>query len=526
MSTPTALLVEVAGKVTRTGARLRPVLDGHGVRLVERSDPDATLHALASGEDGAAAPLLVLLGPGLPRPLSLARRLSEVVGRGQLVFLTDGDGDDLHRRLESPVLMIAGHWSVIDLGSPVLERELERALMAARSRIRLRTTLDRMNARLAEGSGPGMSELARFTTSRRFLADILEHARDAVIAVSGTGTVVMFNPAAEAIFGIERARAVGTSIATIGEEGWEEAVPGLVREVMEGERASLSHELTCRCRDGGQVDLDLTISRIESDPGEDGGVSIVARDVTDRNRLEEQLQNARKLESLGVMAAGIAHEFNNLLTAILGHAELTMLALPEDSRAVADVEEIRDASRRAALLCQRMLAFGGGGRYQLAPLDLVNLVRDCVREVRVGLDPGIEIDLRTSHDVPEVVADGAQLRGVFVSLLRNAAEALDDGDGRITVSIRLERLGPGELAGTLVGDASPGTYVEVEIEDDGSGMDEATLQSAFDPFFSTRFTGRGLGLPAALGVIRAHGGTLSVASAPSVGTRVRVMLPA
>ena len=266
----------------------------------------------------------------------------------------------------------------------------------------------------------------------------------------------------------------------------------------------------------------------------DGLSSVVGtlRDVTERTlaeaeaqRLQERMQQAQKLETLGIMAGGIAHDFGNLLTPILGHAALAVNELPENSSARARLEKIRSAASRAATLTNQMLAFAGGEPVELDTVDLSALVRD-VRDVLADkLPEPSRVRLRTPDDLPAARADASQVMQVVMNLIINAAEAIDPERGAI--AIRTGSVLGSEIPkrSLVVGEADAAhRYVFVSVTDTGSGLEEATRERIFDPFYTTKFTGRGLGLAAVLGIVRAHDGCIDLRSKPRRGTRFRVFL--
>ncbi len=246
-----------------------------------------------------------------------------------------------------------------------------------------------------------------------------------------------------------------------------------------------------------------------------------------RLALERQLLETQKLESLGLLAGGIAHDFNNLLTAILGQANLARNYLPDDlALAETSLKEIEVASVRAAELCAQLLAYAGKGRFTVEPTDLnslINGLRSLLR-VSVGQHAALRFDL--ADTVPVVMADAAQLRQIVMNLVINAAEAIGERGGEILVTTGACSVDAAALAGAIAGpDQAPGDYVFLEVRDNGPGMEAAVLAKIFDPFFSTKFTGRGLGLAAVMGIIRGHQGALQVESTPGAGTTFRLLLP-
>lgn len=257
------------------------------------------------------------------------------------------------------------------------------------------------------------------------------------------------------------------------------------------------------------------------------GTAIVRlQDEENKAELEQQVRQARKFESLGVLAGGIAHDFNNLLTGILGNADLALLDLPRTSSAAVALNEIRNISQRASELCRQMLAYSGRAATAPESLDLAAEVRG-MRDVLKSLVPETVTFTLDAAPAGAVNADRAQLAQVVRTLVTNSVEALDGSPGEISITTGTTcprgTSRPG-IAGT---DTLPGGTAcpFIEVRDTGCGMDEETQRRVFEPFFSTKFTGRGLGLPAVQGMVRMHGGTINVASAPGEGTTMRVVLP-
>ncbi|MBE0566254.1 MAG: PAS domain S-box protein, partial [Krumholzibacteria bacterium] len=231
--------------------------------------------------------------------------------------------------------------------------------------------------------------------------------------------------------------------------------------------------------------------------------------------MDQRLLHALKLESLEVMAGGIAHDFNNLLQTILGNADLALMGGPYGNELQTTLTAIDKAARQAAELCRQMLAYAGRGDYAMERLRLDELVLDLEALLRATISRKADLRFELSPDVPAVLADASQLRQVVVNLVTNAAEALREGRGTVTVSTTARRLGP-DRAGLVFAaeNVAPGDYVVLAVRDTGCGMSADQIDSIFDPFYSTKFTGRGLGLPMVRGVARAHGGAVAVRSEP------------
>ncbi len=258
------------------------------------------------------------------------------------------------------------------------------------------------------------------------------------------------------------------------------------------------------------------------------------RDVTEQHqrieekaRLERKLQETQKLESLGILAGGIAHDFNNLLTGILGNASLARMDLPADSPVHANLAAIETVTQRAADLCKQMLAYSGKGRFVVDRLDLSALLRDTAELIQVSISKNVVLKFFLSETLPAISADATQLRQIIMNLVINASDAIGDQRGQITLRTGIQNADRAYLADTYLSpDLPPGDYVFLEVSDDGCGMDAATQARIFDPFYTTKFTGRGLGLAAVLGIVRGHRGALRVYSEPGKGSTFKLLLPA
>ena len=275
----------------------------------------------------------------------------------------------------------------------------------------------------------------------------------------------------------------------------------------------------------------LTSMRLRPEKGMLEGTIL---DITERKRaeaekrnLERQMQQTQKLESLGVLAGGIAHDFNNILMAVLGHAELALDVISPVSPARENLTEITNASRRAADLCRQMLAYAGKSSFTLERLDLRELVEEMAHLLKTTISKKAILNLNLERGLPPIQADPSQIRQIVMNLIINASDAIGDRSGVITVSVGATRcdeeyLGKMELRETL----APGLYVHIEVTDTGHGMDAETRSRIFEPFFSTKFTGRGLGLAAVLGIVRAHRGAIKVYSEQGKGTTFKILFPA
>jgi signal transduction histidine kinase/ActR/RegA family two-component response regulator len=246
----------------------------------------------------------------------------------------------------------------------------------------------------------------------------------------------------------------------------------------------------------------------------------------ERMRIERRLQDMQKLESLGVLAGGIAHDFNNLLTGIMGHTALARSTLLPDDPALRSLEKVDAFAARAADLCKQMLAYSGKGQFVLRTLNLSDLVRDSQPLVTASISRKVEVRFQLEPNLPPVFVDVTQLRQVLLNLVINASESFGEQIGTITVSTGRRRLDRAAIAETVLSpDLPEGEYVFLSVTDAGCGMAPETITRIFDPFFSTKFVGRGLGLAAVLGIARGHKAPLRVQSAPARGSTFTLYLP-
>lgn len=246
----------------------------------------------------------------------------------------------------------------------------------------------------------------------------------------------------------------------------------------------------------------------------------------ERLALERKMLEAQKLESLGVLAGGIAHDFNNLLVAMLGNAGLALMEIAPGSRARQFVEQIQVAAQRAADLTRQMLAYSGKGRFVVQVLNLNDVIEEMVKLLRVSISKQAALQLNLAPNLPMISADATQLRQVVMNLITNASDALAERTGTITLSTGAMFVERAELQRAQPMDELPaGEYVFLEVADTGIGMDAETQARIFEPFFSTKFTGRGLGLAAVLGIMRGHQGAIQVNSVVGEGTTFRLLFP-
>ena len=260
--------------------------------------------------------------------------------------------------------------------------------------------------------------------------------------------------------------------------------------------------------------------------GEIEGVVAYIHEVTEQRRTREALYQAQKMESLGIMAGGIAHDFNNLLIVIMGQSSLALTQLDEDEPAYGRVEKILSAAGRAADITRQMLNFAGQGRFEKRPLNLNDLLRENLAFFQVTIPKQIKIELNLAEDIQPIMGEAGQIQQVVMNLILNAADAIGEHSGTISVSTRLICIQTILKDDHWLGDIlEAGYFINFVVSDNGKGMDEETLSKIFDPFYTTKSSGRGLGLAAVLGIVRGHGGALNVVSQEEEGTKFSLLLP-
>lgn len=375
----------------------------------------------------------------------------------------------------------------------------------------------------------------RLGAARDFAESIVMTVREPLLVLDHELRVKNANDAFRSTFG-----AVPTALAASGIDDEEsrpwrlEALRERLEEARDGgdpfEGLVVETELP---RVGHRI-LRTNARRVHGDDDEKPRILLAIEDVTDERRAEkesahlvEKLQESERIKSLGVLAGGIAHDFNNILTAILGYAELVQTELTSDSRLRPHVQNIEQGARRAAELCKQMLAYSGRGSLVVKRLNLSSLVRDVASLLRSSVSKKADLRFELDDALPAIVGDVVQIQQIVMNLVINASEALGDAGGAIHVRTgRIRPEGESLKRARLFPEQAREEYIYVEVADDGCGMDAATQAQIFDPFFSLKFTGRGLGLAAVIGIVRGHDGALTLDSETGRGSTFRVLFPA
>jgi PAS domain S-box-containing protein len=369
------------------------------------------------------------------------------------------------------------------------------------------------------------------------LRGLVLSSSDGILVTDEDGIIIEWSPAQERISGLTRAAALGKPI-------WEIHLAMMPAERQTAETLAYLRawytNVVCQGPSGATpTPLEVQIAHaggaqryIQSVgfgvPTQRGcRFAAITRDVTTQRREAETFVQRQKLESVGMLAGGIAHDFNNIHQAALSHAELAFQALPPDGPVAQHLAKVIEPIRRAADLTLQLMAYAGLGKYLVQAEDLAQIVRDTESLARMALPPGAALQLDLPAGLPSIQADRRQVQQVLMNLLINAGEALPGRRGtvRVTIGVTTVVATPDERVYVTGAGPQPGTYVYLQVGDEGEGMDAAAQAHAFEPFFSTRSIGRGLGLPAALGIVRSHAGGIMLASAPGQGTTITVLWP-
>jgi PAS domain S-box-containing protein len=360
-----------------------------------------------------------------------------------------------------------------------------------------------------------LAERATRASEARFRA-LVQNARDAILIADSEGLIHFASPAAQRVLGIAPDALGDVALRTLALPADELVVAALLTDVRLAPDRVAAADWRARHADGSVRHLETVVTNLTHEPAV-GGLVVNIRDVTERQLLQERLEHAQRLEAVGQLAGGVAHDFNNIMTAISGNAELALEDLGNTSSAAESLAEIRTAAARASALTRQLLAFSRKQVMRAQRLDANAVITGCGRMLTRLIGEDIALDLRLAPDLPAIVADPVQLEQVFVNLIVNARDAMPTGGsvrietGVVSISSVQAREWPGLL---------PGQYVRIAVRDTGVGMDEATRARVFEPFFTTKGPGQGtgLGLSTVYGIVKQTGGYIYVTSASGMGS--------
>ncbi|MBE2285887.1 MAG: PAS domain S-box protein [Prosthecobacter sp.] len=368
---------------------------------------------------------------------------------------------------------------------------------------------------------------------------ILENAACSIISTNPEGVIITFNRGAENLTGYSRDEMVGLQSPELIHDGEEvvrvaaETSTELGTEITPGFEVFVAHarrgiirerEWTYIKKDGSRVPVSLSVTAMRSPDGRITGFLGVARDVTEKKRLEQQFLRAQRIESIGTLAGGIAHDLNNVLTPILVSIEL-LRATNTNERMTSVLANIESSAKRGADMVRQILSFARGVEGERTIISPGRAIKDIQRLIHDTFPKNIRCIIDAPADLPSLMGDPTQLHQILLNLCVNARDAMPGGG---TLTITLQSLTLDESAASMQMDAKPGSYISIRVKDTGLGIPREILDKIFDPFFTTKEIGKGtgLGLSTVLAITRSHGGFLQVSSEPGDGSTFIVCLPA
>lgn len=416
-----------------------------------------------------------------------------------------------------------------ELGKILLVRDITESKQAEKELKDSKLNLERLAGELAQANRSLEQKVDERTRSLLFekerLAVTLGSIGDGVITTDTAGSVVLLNQVAEQLTGWSQAEAVGQPLATvfrIVNEKTRGPCANPVEAALHTQEAvsHTQHTMLLACHQGERI-IAENAAPIRDKDGKVIGVVLVFRDLTERRRIEEELIKADKLESIGVLAGGIAHDFNNILTAIIGNVSLAkMYAQPAD-KVYARLLNAEKAALQAQNLTQQLLTFSKGGSLVRKPSSIVELIKDAIDFSLRGSN--VRGELHTEENLWPVEIDEGQMSQVINNLIINADQAMPDGGG---VEVHVANVTVDHLHAGPFLPLQPGRYVRIAVKDHGVGIPEEHLQKIFDPYFTTKQKGTGLGLFTCYAIVKKHDGHVAVESARGVGTTFSVYIPA
>jgi two-component system cell cycle sensor histidine kinase/response regulator CckA len=386
--------------------------------------------------------------------------------------------------------------------------------------------------RNADGVIVGATSIKRDVTGRRDTADalarlaaIVQSSDDPILSKTLAGTITSWNPAAERVFGYTAAEVIGRSINCIVPDTLQGEEADILGRVGRGEHVA-HYETLRRRKDGTDLNISLTISPLRGRDGMVLGASSIMRDITDRLRIEASLRQTAKLEAIGRLAGGLAHDFNNQLYALSGFAHFVARDPGLSAASHHDLLQVQQAIERMAGMTRQLLAFARQQVLNPETLDLNEVVTDTQPLLQRLIGSSIKIELGLAAGPKWVRVDRSQLVQVLMNLVINARDAIEES-GTVTIRSETLEVSPGQRVDRVGGPIEAGAYAELEVSDSGAGIAPEHLPRIFEPFFTTKEAGlgTGLGLATVDGIVSQSGGHIQVESVPDRGTTVRVLFP-
>jgi two-component system cell cycle sensor histidine kinase/response regulator CckA len=349
---------------------------------------------------------------------------------------------------------------------------------------------------------------------------LFENATDGIIVLDRNGIIISANEKVCEMHGFSREALVGAHIKLLEEDADKGKIAERMRQVLAGE--TLVYETRHNKKDGTGIDLEISAKAITI--GDETFIQSFYRDITERKKFQEHLFQSQKMDSIGVLAGNIAHDFNNILTAILGHAEVIRKNSVLDVKSTNSLDVIEDASRRAARMISKLLGFARKSKYEIVPLQLNDVVYDTIKLLERLIDKNIAMSVELDNHLPLIQGDVNHLEQIIMNLIVNARDAMTKG-GKIVIKTAVKEIRPGmpDIPGYVL----PGDYVLLTVADTGTGIAGDIMKRIFEPFFTTKERGKGtgLGLSMVYGAVKEHKGYITVQSEVGKGTIFTTFLP-
>ena len=384
------------------------------------------------------------------------------------------------------------------------------------------TEKDKMEKTLKENERKYINLYEKSKRAEALYRSLLDSSADAIITYDLEGKAQFVSPAFTHIFGWTFGEIEGGRIPFMPESEREQTM-AIIHDLVEYGKACHAFRTKRSTKDGRLLDVSISASRYNDHEGNPSGLLVILRDISDKKRLEAQLQHAQRMESIGTLAGGVAHDFNNLLMAVQGNASLILLNKDSDHPDYKKIKNIEKQVQRGASLTKQLLGFARGGKYEVTPTNLNEIIRASTK-MFARTKKELSINSKYQEKIWAVEADQGQIEQVLLNLFVNAWQAMSGG-GNLFVETENLVLNADDVRSLEI---KPGRYVKISVSDTGVGMDASIRERIFDPFFSTREVGKGtgLGLASSYGIIRNHGGIIDVKSEKGKGSTFDIYLPA
>jgi PAS domain S-box-containing protein len=482
---------------------------------------DLPVSAIRELAEQQPTPIAAVIDAGATQAVPLARQIQSAAPLAQLIFVSYLEDESRLEGTKRAFALVDAHWVVLRADHPRLQQQLREQIAIGSQRQRHRTTLDKVNLQLAAKEAVDARTIQRLVISERFLAAIVEHSADAIITLSLRREILSWNESSERLLGVSSAAAIGRRFDEFLDGS--SCAPFIdAADTVAAQRTFLCREFNVLKVDGTLAQVETTISPVLDERRRVLAFSMVARDITERRKLEQQLLRAQRMESIGTLAGGIAHDLNNALTPIM--MSIAVLAEGEQDH---DRQEllatIEGSARRGADMVQRLLTFARGVEGRRVAVEVRCLLVDIAQIANETFLKHIQVHTVVPADLPRVSGDPTQLHQVFLNLCLNARDAMPIG-GTLTLSAQNVMLDQDDASPAT----KPGRYVVVSVEDTGTGISHTVIHQIFDPFFTTKALGQGtgLGLSTSQAIVKNHGGFIQVDSEPGRGSTFKVYLPA